>query len=132
TSAGTVPLQRIFDLGGLSTLHARRFKEESGNRMILANVEYIVNGDFLHDLRFWPSGLFRSINFLVLGDAGWMRTAGTDARWTEGFDGIQLSDFRSDVGFGVASRSGAFRLAFVWRTDISAPAKFIFRFNRPF
>ncbi|MBM4162179.1 MAG: hypothetical protein FJ217_13910, partial [Ignavibacteria bacterium] len=57
TTEGTVPAQKIFELGGLSTLNAFPFKSDVGNRMILANAEFIINGDFLGDLAFWPSWL---------------------------------------------------------------------------
>jgi hypothetical protein len=132
TSEGNLPLQKIYDIGGLGTLPAYAFKDEMGNRMLLMNAEFIVNGDFLGDLSFWPSWLMRGINFLVMTDAGLVRNVDNSALWTDGFTGIKFSEFRHDVGVGVASRSGAFRLAFVWRTDRSEPARFIFRFARPF
>lgn len=132
TSEGNLPLQKTYEIGGLGTLPAYAFKDEMGNRMLLMNAEFIVNGDFLGDLSFWPSWLMRGINLLVLTDAGLVRNVATDALWTDGFNGIKFSDFRHDVGLGVASRSGTFRLAFVWRTDRSEPARFIFRIARPF
>ncbi len=73
TSEGNLPLQKTFEIGGLGTLPAYSFKDEMGNRMLLMNVEFIVNGDFLGDLSFWPSWLMRGINLLVLTDAGLMR-----------------------------------------------------------
>jgi hypothetical protein len=132
SSGGNLPLQKTFDLGGLSTLNARRFKSETGNRMVLANAEYIINGDFLHDLDFWPSFLLRHFNIIVLADAGWIRTAPASSEWHEGFDGIRFADFKSDLGVGFSNRSGSFRIALVWRTDVSSPAQFLFRFERPF
>jgi hypothetical protein len=132
SSEGALPLQKTFEIGGLGTVQGYPFKGEMGNRMILMNAELIVNGDFLGDLSFWPSWLMRGINFLVLTDAGLVRTVDNGALWTSGFDGVRLSEFRHDVGAGIASRSGAFRMAFVWRTDRSEPARFIFRFSRPF
>lgn len=132
TSEGGLPLQKTYEIGGLGTIQGFPFKGEMGNRMLLMNAELIINGDFLGDLSFWPSWLMRGINLLVLTDAGLVRTVDNAALWTNGFDGIKFSEFRHDVGTGVASRSGAFRLAFVWRTDRSEPAHFIFRFSRPF
>lgn len=131
-SSGTVPLQRIFEIGGLSTLQAHPFKSERGNRLILVNAEYIINGDFLHDLDFWPRGLMRNFNFLFLADAGWVSTASSADGWLDGFGAATFADFKMDVGVGLASRGGAFRLAFVWPTDRPAPARFIFRIARPF
>ena len=132
TSGGKIPIQRIFEAGGLGTLHARPYKSEIGNRMILVNAEYIFNGDFLGDLEFWPSGLLSHVNFLLLGDAAYLRSTPTEDGWTKGFDGLRLSDFRSDLGIGLSNRSGSFRVGFAWRTDVKAPARFFFRFTRPF
>ena len=132
TSEGALPLQKAYEIGGLGTVQGFPFKDEMGNRMILMNAELIVNGDFLGDLSFWPSWLMRGINVLVLTDAGLVRTVDNDALWTNGFNKITFSDFRHDVGIGVASRSGAFRLAYLWRTDRSEPPRLIFRFSRPF
>jgi hypothetical protein len=132
SAEGALPLQKTFEIGGLGTLQGYPFKGEAGNRMILMNAELIVNGDFLGDLSFWPSWIMKGINLLVLTDAGLVRTVDTQASWTDGYGGIQFSEFRHDVGAGVATRSGSFRAAFVWRTDRIEPAHFIFRFSRPF
>jgi hypothetical protein len=132
SSEGMLPLQKSFDMGGLGTVPAFPFKGESGNRMLLMNAELILNGDFLGDLDFWPSWLMREINFVILSDAGLVRTMSSTALWTEGFEGIHFSDFRHDVGVGIGTRNGAARIAFVWRTDRSEPARLIFRVARPF
>lgn len=132
TSEGVLPFQKTFEIGGLGTLPAFDFKEDLGNRMLLMNAEFIINGDFLGDLSFWPSWLMRGINILVMSDAGLVRRVPTAALWSEGFDDIKFSEFKHDVGVGVATRNGSFRLAFVWRTDRSEPARFVFRIARPF
>ncbi len=132
TSEGLLPAQKEFDMGGLGTVQGYPFKEDQGNRMMLMNAEFIINGDFLGDLSFWPSWLMRGVNLLFLTDAGLVRTVGPTARWTEGFEKIQFSDFKHDVGAGISTRNGSLRIAFVWRTDRSEPARFIFRFARPF
>jgi hypothetical protein len=132
TSEGALPLQKSFEMGGLGTVQGYAFKEDQGNRMLLMNAEFIINGDFLGDLSFWPSWLMRGINLLFLTDAGLVRNVAPTALWTEGFEKIQFSDFKHDVGAGIATRNGSFRVAFVWRTDRSEPPCFIFRFARPF
>jgi cytoskeletal protein CcmA (bactofilin family) len=132
SSDGVLPIQKTFDMGGLGTLPAFPFKGETGNRMLLMNAELVINGDFLGDLSFWPSWLLREINFVVFSDAGLVRTMPATARWTEGFDNIRFTDFQHDVGAGVGTRSGSFRIAFVWRTDRSEPARVIVRIARPF
>ena len=132
TSGGVLPTQKSFDLGGLSTLNGFPFKYASGNRMVLGNAEYIVNGDFLHDLDFWPSWLMRNFNILFLADAGWIDTALPTTKWTQGFESVRFSSFQSDLGIGLSNRRGSVQFALVWRTDVSSSPRFIFRFSRPF
>lgn len=132
TGSGSVPRQRVFEIGGLGTMPGYNFKGEAGNRVFLGNLEYIVNGDFLGDLDFWPSSLLRHVNFVFFGDAGWVATTSASASWTDGFDQLSLTSLRTDLGFGFASRNGKFRIAWAWRTDQSAGARFILRFTRPF
>jgi len=137
TGHGDLPIQRAYELGGLGTMPAFRFKSFAGsgagaNRMILMNGEYIVNGDFLHDLEFWPSWLMRHVNLLVLFDAGLVRTASPELSPILGFGGIHWNEFASDAGVGLSNRSGSIRAAVVWRTDRAEPAHFMFRLSRPF
>jgi cytoskeletal protein CcmA (bactofilin family) len=132
SSDGTLPIQKAFDMGGLGTVPAFAFKGETGNRMLLMNAEFVFNGDIFGDLEFWPSWLFREFNFVVFSDAGLVRMMPTAARWTEGFDKIHFSDFQHDVGVGLGTRSGSFRIAFAWRTDRSEPARLMLRVARPF
>jgi hypothetical protein len=132
TSDGTLPLQKAYDLGGLGTLNAFPFKSETGDRMILMNAEYIMNGSLLDDLDFWPSWLFDHVNLLFFTDAGLIRTAETGSGPTDGFEKITWGEFRHDFGAGFSNRSGSFRVGVAWRTDVKAPARFILRFMRPF
>lgn len=132
TADGNVPLQKMFDLGGLGTLNAFPFKSETGNRMILGNAEYILNGSFLDDLDFWPDWLFDHFNFLFLADAGLVRNEAPHVIAGDGFENLTWQEFRTDLGFGFANRSGSFRIAVTWRTDVVAPARVILRLTRPF
>ena len=132
TSEKSLPLQKRFEIGGLGTLNAFPFKSEAGNRLILVNAEYIINGDFLGELDFWPSWFMSGFNFIVLADAGLVRDVSPNATWTDGFGGTKFSHFKHDVGLGISSRSGSFRLAFVWPTDHTEGSRLIFRITRPF
>lgn len=132
TSGGSLPVQRSYETGGLGTLPGFPFKDQAGNRLLLGNFEYIANGRILGDLDFWPHRLMEHINIIFFGDAGWVGLAPPSAKWTEGFEPLTLTSFRSDLGFGFSSRTGAFRLAWAWRTDKSEPARLVFRINRPF
>lgn len=132
SSEGILPEQRIFQIGGLSTLQAYRYKSFVGTRMVLINAEYIVDGNFLDDLDFWPSWMFGGVNFLFLSDAGFVRTPFPTTAPQDGFDKVTWSEFNHNFGFGLANRSGSFRFAYTWRTDIKAPGALVFRFVRPF
>jgi cytoskeletal protein CcmA (bactofilin family) len=132
TSDGTLPLQKMYDLGGLGTLNGFPFKSAMGDRMILVNAEYIVNGDLFDDLDFWPSWLFRNVNFLLFSDAGLVRTAASGSGPTDGFEKITWNEFKNDLGAGFSNRSGSFRIGVAWRTDVKAPARLVLRFTRPF
>lgn len=137
TGRGFLPRQKSFDLGGPGTLPAFGFASLPGdtlgaNRMILVNGEYLINGDVLHDLSFWPSWLMRHVNLIFLADAGFVRNVGPSVSPLSGFGGIGWNDFRSDLGVGVSNVGGSVRAAVVWRTDRSEPARFVVRFSRPF
>lgn len=45
TAKGLLPSQYLYDLGGLSTLRGYGFKEFTGDRMVLFNAEYWIDGD---------------------------------------------------------------------------------------
>ncbi len=137
TSHGDLPRQRAFELGGPGSVPGLRFKEIpsdtlGANRLILANGEYLVNGDFLGDLNFWPSWLMRYVTIILMADAGFVRQVEGSAGITEGFDGIRWTDFRSDIGVALGNRNGSFRIGAVWRTDRGEKARFVLRFARPF
>ncbi len=137
SSHGELPPQRSYELGGPGTLPGYGFKAFPGdsagaNRMILFNMEYIVNGDFLSDLDFWPGWLMRHINFILLADAGFVRTVPSTVSFVDGFGGIGWSDFKSDVGVGISNRRGSFILGAAWRTDVAASPRLVLRIAQPF
>lgn len=137
TAHGTLPLQKSYQIGGPGTLPAFSFNEFPGdtlgaNRMLLMNAEYILNGDFLGDLDFWPSFIMRHINLILVADAGLVRTLSAGTSPFSGFEGITWSEFRSDLGFGISNRSGSCRLGMVWRTDKREPAALLLRVEAPF
>ena len=132
SAEGVLPPQKLFELGGVGTLHAYRYKQLGGNRMILMNAEYILDGDFLDELDFWPTSIISGFTFLFMSDAGLVRSVAPTELASRGFDNIGLRDFAHNFGFGVSNRSGSFRLAYTWRTDVKAPGTIIFRFVRPF
>lgn len=120
--------QKGFDVGGVNTLPAFGFKEFAGNRMVLANVEYALNGSVFNDIDFWP-GFLTAIIFADGGDA---RFVDTKADVTDGFKGFALNNMKSDFGFAFGWHDGTARLGFAWRTDKSAPPMVFFRLSKPF
>ncbi len=93
---GVAPLYRQFYIGGVGTLRGHRFKELTGTRFVVANIEYLVP--------LWDE---MAIAFFTdLGDA-W----GTPARTT--------FDVESDMGIGLEVDDGAVRVDFARRADQS-------------
>jgi len=137
TAHGELPLQRSFALGGYGTMPGFAFEEFAGthlhaNRMILVNAEYIVNGSALRDLAFWPDFIFRHVGIFLFTDAGVVREEDISTSPFGGFGGLKWEEFRSDVGLGVCSRSGKFRIGAAWRTDRAEPARLYLRISSPF
>lgn len=132
SSCGVLPVQKVFELGGLGTTNAFPFKSDMGNRMMLVNAEFIFNGNILNDLNFWPTWLFQHVNIILSTDAGFTRNIPSSAAATEGFSGIKLNEFHHDFGVAFGNRTGSMRIGFSWRTDWSAPLQFLLRLNRPF
>jgi hypothetical protein len=132
SAGGTLPEQKIFELGGLGTLNAFPFKSAIGNRMVLINTEFIVNGSILEDLEFWPTWIFTHVNLLLTSDAGFTQMAQSKASAFSGFGSVKLNTFMHNFGVAVANRTGSIRIGIAWRTDRSYPTQFILRFSRPF
>lgn len=125
---GTPLMQKIFELGGANTIPAFGFKEFAGNRFLLANLEYRMNGELIDEIFFWPN----SLNLIFFGDAGAVDNVNTKWAVYEGFDSFKSSRVKSDYGFAIAWHDGDARLGFAWRTDKSAPVAIFFRLNRAF
>jgi hypothetical protein len=125
-SAGSVlPLQKKYELGGLGTMNAFPFKSDIGDRMMLVNMEFILNGSVMDDLNFWPTWIFQYVNIILTSDAGFVKDS-------SGFGEMKLSDFHHNFGVALGNRTGTYRIGFAWRTDRPAPVQFLLRFSRPF
>jgi hypothetical protein len=121
-------VQKSFELGGVNTLPAFYFKEFAGNRMMLGNVEYALNGRVFDDVDFWPG----SLALIVFADAGNAQFVDTKTAVTDGFQGFALANMKSDLGFALGWHDGTARLGFAWRTDTGGPPMVFLRLNRPF
>ncbi len=128
-TAGTVPVQKYFDLGGISTLRAYDYKSFTGTRMVLANLEYHINWDRLDwypDIPFLD--MIDLFNLILFVDAGlaWERSE-------KDFQKLNAEDLRADVGIAFANDDGTVRLNIAKRTDRSTDAvRITFRISRPF
>lgn len=125
---GAPIFQKMFELGGANTLPAYGFKEFSGNRMVLANVEYKTSGDWLDDVFFWPN----SLAIIGFGDVGAVTMVNTKWSLHEGFSSITSSQVRSDYGVALSWFDGDARLGFAWRTDKQSPVSIFLRLHRAF
>jgi len=132
TSEGDVPMQRIYELGGLGTLPAFPHKIFAGNRMLLMNAEYVIRGDVLSQLAFIPRNMFGGLSLLLFVDSGWVGNVDNSIGIFSGFDDFSLNNMKTSIGFGFGSRDGNARLGFAWRTDHSESAVIFFRIMRPF
>jgi hypothetical protein len=107
-STGVLPPQRQFGLGGIGSVHGYEFKEEIGDSMTLANLEYALGN---------RTGL-RVIGFYDVGRATF-RASPTDPDWMNGVGfGIGMGDLRLDFGYKLH--------------DIPSSFQFLMRFVRTF
>lgn len=131
TSEGDLPIQKIYQIGGPSTLRAYRFKDFIGDRMFLANVEYNLNPKvFSTDFLF-----FDELKYVVFYDVGnaWYSNANKDENWYEGFDQLKLNKLKSDIGVAILFNEGQYRVSFAKRLDSGKyPLNFTLRIVKPF
>ncbi len=132
STTGDAPVQKWFELGGISTLPAFSYKEFQGNRVALVNAEYLLNGKILDNVDIFPSWLLRNTNFILFYDAGFTNAVSGESKFNEGFSSATLQTLKTDWGFGIGSRDAKIRLGFAWRTDIAEPVHVFLRLSRPF
>jgi hypothetical protein len=130
TGRGILPQQYLFDLGGISTLRGYRFKEFTGDRMVLANVEYRINSGSsrLHDIP-----IIEEFNLILFADAGLAWFANDNTAPEKSFDSLTWSKLKTGVGLALTDRDGQVRLNFAKRTDVGGKNLVVtFRLNREF
>lgn len=126
---GILPWQKRYELGGLSTLRGFRFKEFAGDRMLLANIEYVLSpSTFNQDLLFFDD--LRLILFTDIGAAWYSNDTG---KWTKGFEHLKFNTLKSDFGVAISDWDGIVRLNIAKRTDTNRkPLEISFRIAKPF
>ncbi len=129
TAEGTLPRQKLYRLGGLSTLRGYNNKSFQGDRMVLANIEYVITPSFRRGFLFLDK-----VSYIAFIDAGraWYRDAG-EQKWSEGFGNLQWRDLQTDVGIAVGFKKGKYRFSMAKRLDTGKdPFVFAFRMVKPF
>ena len=147
TAKGDMPPMYWFDLGGISTLRGFRFKEFTGDRMVLGNIEYRLKTG--RDSWF----ILDDFDIILFVDSGyaWFADKETPARvneWTkeaeeekeltqtnpkDTFENLTWNSLKTDVGFAIASNNDDFRINFAKRTDLGGEDLIVtFRIQRTF
>ncbi len=131
SSEGELPVQKWYEIGGLSTLRGFDHKEYAGDRMVLANFEYNISPKTVSaNLLFLDR--MRYILFFDMGKA-WFVNNPEDDKWYEGFSNLTINNIKSDIGLALTSWSGEYRLSFAKRLDTNnEPIEVIFRLTKPF
>ncbi len=111
TATGTLPLQKTFYLGGISTLRGFDYKEFSGNNLVLVNVEYRISSGILKNDRIFFLRPFSAILFMDTGYA-WNHPTHSIRKT---FAGAGLHDVQTDIGIGLGDEKDLFRV------DIAKP-----------
>lgn len=109
--------QFLFDLGGVGTLRGYDIKEFSGNRMFYASVDYLFRGDIFAHIPIPASHLF---NLILFADTGWTYSAPRSENILRGFENLNLTDFKTDIGLAIGMTERLFRLNVARRLDRSS------------
>ena len=131
SAEGRLPLQKQFQMGGLSTLRAYTNRSLVGDRMFLANFEYNLNPRIFSTNFF----IFDELNYIIFYDIGdaWNSNRVKDEKWYEGFERIKLNKLKSDIGLAITLDGGRYRFSFAKRLDSGKdPITFSFRMVKPF
>lgn len=127
TSVGDLPFQKNFELGGISTLRGFAYKAFRGNRLFLTNIEYRLDSGVFGDII--P---IDDINFIIFGDIGDAWNGSENENWYDSFRPLTWRGLKSDIGVGIADKSGSFRLNFAKRTDRDQDILVTLRLQHPF
>ena len=139
SSEGEVPMQKLYQLGGIGTMRGFTYKSLrgakdafGGDRMLLANFEYNLNPrSWGNDFLFFDE--MRYILFLDVGNVWNRADVDSDDSWSAGFSHLKLNDLKSDIGIAFSSWDGNARLSIAKRTDTNKNSILLtFRISKPF
>lgn len=108
--------QFLFDLGGVGTLRGYGIKEFSGNRMLMASIDYLFRGDLFSHIPIPAAHLF---NIILFADTGWTQTVPRTSNILDGFQNANLTDLKTDIGIALGITDRLFRLNIARRLDHS-------------
>jgi outer membrane protein assembly factor BamA len=93
-SNGTLPVERVFAVGGIGSVHGYSFKEASGTGMALINAEYRLN------LSQRADEAREGVNVFVFYDAGRVTGDTAPKQWLRGVGiGAGVGGVRLEIGF---------------------------------
>jgi len=124
-----LPLQKLFQMGGIGTLEGFRYKEFNGDRLLLGNFEYVISPSlFDRDFLFLDD-----FSFIIFSDVGSAWYTRDQEDLVAGFEQLHWNDLKSSVGIGISDWKGQVRLTLAKRTDTSRNAfDLSFRIAKPF
>ncbi|MBL7995595.1 BamA/TamA family outer membrane protein [bacterium] len=126
---GDLPLQKIFSVGGISTLRGHSYKAFTGNQMALANVEYRVSSGILKDDKIF---FIHPFSFILFMDSGYAWNNKVYAI-TDLYKGTHIGDFETDLGIGLGDEKNHFRFDIAKSvSEKNSDYKFNFRVNYAF
>ena len=127
-----LPWQKSFEIGGLGTVPAARYNSLSGNRMLLANIDYSIPLlEVFTEFFDWNNYSHTGIGNLILSyDAGYADESASKNLF-KGFNKDKNSS-RQDFGVAFGFNRNKFRIGAAFRIDKSEPAQFVFRVCQPF
>jgi hypothetical protein len=121
--SGSFAAQHLLALGGLSSLRAYREKEFVGNRLLFANVNYLIGqrafGGLLRKLPLRYLPFWDMISLGVFAETGyaWLADPRDPDRGLFDLGHFDFSDLRSGAGFSLLLAEGILRVDFAKRTD---------------
>lgn len=129
SSEGELPIQKQYEIGGISTLRGFNYKEFRGDRLLLTNIEYNLSPSLFSRDFF----LFDDIRLIFFSDIGSAWFSNDNSKFSKGFDILKLNTLKSDIGIGFSNWDGTVRLNIAKRTDTNKdPMAITFRIAKPF
>lgn len=123
----------FFYLGGPGTVRAMKYKQESGNAMVLMNAELLLGENPRHH-NDWLDDIFEldQLRFMVFFDAGWVDPNPViPTEFGTSFERFSIDKMNTSLGFGL--NASTIRLELAWPTqDLAGTPALWIRLNPTF